>query len=43
MLNRLDWYAATGWTKSYPGDKKILAPGQVPGRNLPASYIGGDR
>jgi YVTN family beta-propeller protein len=42
MLNRLDWYAATGWTKPYPGDTKILAPGQVPGRNLPASYIGDD-
>ena len=40
MLNRLDWYSATGWTKPYPGDKKILAPGQVPGRNLPAGYLG---
>jgi YVTN family beta-propeller protein len=41
MLNRLDWYSATGWVRPYPGDKKILAPDQVPGRNLPADYIGG--
>jgi YVTN family beta-propeller protein len=41
MLNRLDWYSATGWVRPYPGDTKILAPGQVPGRNLPADYIGG--
>jgi hypothetical protein len=41
MLNRLDWYSATGWVKPYPGDTKILAPDQVPGRNLPADYIGG--
>jgi YVTN family beta-propeller protein len=41
MLNRLDWYSATGWVRPYPGDKKILAPDQVPGRNLPANYIGG--
>lgn len=38
QLNRLDWYSATGWTKPYPGDKKILAPSQVPGANLPASH-----
>jgi len=41
MLNRLDWYSATGWVRPYPGDKKVLAPDQVPGRNLPADYIGG--
>jgi hypothetical protein len=24
----------------YPGDKKILAPNQVPGHNLPSDYLG---
>ena len=41
QLNRYDWYAATGWTKPYPGDKKILAPDEVPGRNLPAADLEG--
>jgi YVTN family beta-propeller protein len=40
MLNRLDWYTATGWTKPYPGDPKILGPYQVPGWRLPADYLG---
>jgi YVTN family beta-propeller protein len=31
--NRLEWYASTGWTKPYPGDSRILAPNEVPGRN----------
>jgi YVTN family beta-propeller protein len=42
LLNRVDWYSATGWARPYPGDKAILAPGQVPGRNLPAMIIGED-
>jgi hypothetical protein len=37
QLNRYDWYSATGWTKPYPGDKEILAPDQVPGRDRPRS------
>ena len=40
QLNRLDWYSAHGWKVPYPGDKTILAPGQVPGHNLPADYLG---
>ena len=40
QLNRLDWYAATGWSRPYPGDKAILAPNQVPGAKLPADYLG---
>jgi hypothetical protein len=40
QLNRLDWYSAHGWRVPYPGDKKILAPSQVPGANLPAGYLG---
>ncbi len=40
LLNRLDWYSAHNWTVAYPGDARIYAPDQVPGRNLPASFIG---
>jgi len=40
QLNRLDWYSAHGWRVPYPGDKKILGPNQVPGRTLPADYLG---
>lgn len=42
QLNRLTWYAATGWVRPYPGDTKVLPPDQVPGRNLPVGFIGGD-
>jgi YVTN family beta-propeller protein len=41
QMNRYDWYTSTGWTKHYPGDKTILAPDQVPGRNLPAADLDG--
>jgi YVTN family beta-propeller protein len=40
QMNRLNWYAATGWVKPYPGDHAVLAPDQVPGKNLPNSFIG---
>ena len=40
MLNRLDWYSAHNWTVAYPGDAKIFAPNQVPGRDLPAAFLG---
>ena len=40
QLNRLIWYSAHDWKVPYPGDKKILAPSQVPGANLPADYLG---
>ena len=42
QLNRLDWYSAHDWRVAYPGDPKIYLPDQVPGRNLPAAYLGGD-
>jgi hypothetical protein len=42
QLNRYDWYTAHGWSKPYPGDRKILTPGEVPGRNLPVGYLGED-
>jgi hypothetical protein len=40
LLNRLDWYSAHNWRVAYPGDPKIYPPDEVPGRNLPAAYIG---
>ena len=40
LLNRLDWYTSTGWTKPYPGDSKILGPYEVPGWDAPAQDIG---
>jgi hypothetical protein len=40
LLNRLDWYSAHNWTVAYPGDAKIYAPDAVPGRNIPAAFIG---
>ena len=40
MLNRLDWYSSHNWTVAYPGDSRIFAPNQVPGRDLPAAFLG---
>lgn len=40
QLNRFDWYSAHDWRIAYPGDPKIYRPDQVPGRNLPAAYLG---
>ncbi|GAA4216421.1 bifunctional YncE family protein/alkaline phosphatase family protein [Actinocatenispora rupis] len=39
QLNRLSWYASTGWRRPYPGDTRILAPDEVPGRNRPAQDL----
>ena len=40
MLNRFDWYSAHNWKVAYPGDGKIELPDQVPGRSLPAAFLG---
>jgi YVTN family beta-propeller protein len=40
QLNRYDWYSAHDWKIAYPGDPKIYLPDQVPGRKLPAAFIG---
>ncbi|MGH2910713.1 MAG: alkaline phosphatase family protein, partial [Solirubrobacteraceae bacterium] len=40
QLDRLDWYSAHNWTVAYPGDKRIDLPNQVPGRKLPAAFVG---
>jgi YVTN family beta-propeller protein len=42
LMNRFDWYEAHDWRVAYPGDPKIYTPGQVPGRNLPAAFLGDD-
>jgi hypothetical protein len=42
QLNRYDWYSAHNWSVAYPGDPKVYRPDQVPGRHLPAAFIGGD-
>jgi YVTN family beta-propeller protein len=39
QMSRYDWYSGTRWTKPYPGDKRILTPDQVPGRNVPTSLF----
>ncbi len=41
LLNRFDWYSAHDWKVAYPGDPKIYLPDEVPGRNLPAAFLGG--
>jgi len=40
LLNRVDWYSAHNWRVAYPGDRRIFAPDQVPGRNIPAAMLG---
>jgi hypothetical protein len=40
LLNRVDWYSAHDWKVAYPGDPKIYPPNEVPGRNLPAAFLG---
>ncbi|WP_406498605.1 hypothetical protein OG936_28790 [Streptomyces sp. NBC_00846] len=33
------WDASTGWTKPYPGDSRVLAPNEVPGRDNPPQEL----
>ena len=33
---------AHDWRVAYPGDPKIYTPNEVPGRNLPAAFLGDD-
>lgn len=40
LLDRFDWYSAHDWQVAYPGDPKIYAPDEVPGKNLPAAFLG---
>lgn len=38
LLDRFDWYQTKAWKTPYPGDKKILSPDQVPGRDAVMSF-----
>jgi hypothetical protein len=40
--NRDTWYASNGFTQPYPGDTKVLMPGEVPGANNGPSVASGD-
>jgi hypothetical protein len=37
QMDHLTWYQTHGWTKPYPGEKKIYAPSQVPGAYIPST------
>ncbi len=40
QLNRLNWYETTDWRRPYQGDKAVLTPAEVPGGDLPATWLG---
>jgi hypothetical protein len=40
LMDRFNWYASHDWRVAYPGDPKIYTPDEVPGRNLPAAFLG---
>ncbi|BFU45280.1 alkaline phosphatase family protein [Krasilnikovia sp. MM14-A1004] len=35
QMNHFTWYQSHDWAKPYPGERTIVAPGQVPGAFLP--------
>ncbi|MEV3853596.1 alkaline phosphatase family protein [Streptomyces sp. NPDC050095] len=37
QMNHFTWYETHGWTKPYPGEKKLYAPQDVPGAAIPSS------
>ncbi|WP_435828680.1 bifunctional YncE family protein/alkaline phosphatase family protein, partial [Saccharopolyspora shandongensis] len=41
QMNHFTWYQAHAWTKPYPGEDKIFAPGDVPGAYIPAADTDG--
>ncbi|WP_037570032.1 bifunctional YncE family protein/alkaline phosphatase family protein [Phaeacidiphilus oryzae] len=41
QMNHLTWYERYNWTKPYPGESKIYAPGSVPGAYIPSSDTDG--
>jgi YVTN family beta-propeller protein len=41
LMNHYTWYAASGWTKPYPGETRILTPDQVPGGIIPSAESDG--
>ncbi|MER6810214.1 hypothetical protein ABT299_13130 [Spirillospora sp. NPDC000708] len=36
QMDHFTWYETHGFTKTYPGGKKILTPAEVLGRHLPS-------
>ncbi len=41
QMDHYTWYRAHGWRQPYPGEQKVLAPAQVPGRYLPSPEFDG--
>ncbi|MGN6244453.1 MAG: phosphoesterase [Motilibacteraceae bacterium] len=37
QMDRFTWYQTHGWATPYPGDPRIFAPSEVPGRTLPSN------
>ncbi|MER5917685.1 phosphoesterase, partial [Streptomyces sp. NPDC001982] len=37
QMDRYTWYDTHNFNKPYPGDKKVYAPKDVPGANLPSA------
>ncbi|MEE4545676.1 alkaline phosphatase family protein [Streptomyces sp. V4-01] len=37
QMNRFTWYETHNWATPYPGDRRIYAPGDVPGAYVPSS------
>ena len=35
QMNHFTWYQSHDWAKPYPGETKIVTPGEVPGAYLP--------
>ena len=41
QMNRYTWYQTHDWNTPYPGDSRIYAPAEVPGKDIPG--VNGDR
>ncbi|WP_405564148.1 alkaline phosphatase family protein [Streptomyces sp. NBC_01180] len=41
QMDRFTWYQTHNWSKAYPGDSKIYAPGDVPGAYIPSAESDG--
>ncbi|MFI7615569.1 bifunctional YncE family protein/alkaline phosphatase family protein [Nonomuraea terrae] len=41
QMDHFTWYEAHGWATPYPGEDKILAPAEVPGRYIPSPDVDG--
>ncbi|MFE9852340.1 alkaline phosphatase family protein [Streptomyces sp. NPDC005576] len=41
QMNHFTWYQTHNWTKPYPGERKVLAPKDVPGAFIPSAESDG--